>query len=59
MRRLVSRTIDTYGKHLRRLTNYLAEKSRMEKLEDIKSAHTKKFLLMKEEQECKPHYLRK
>ena len=50
MRRLVSRTIDTYGKHLRRLTNYLAEECQLEKLEDIKSAHIKKFLLMKEEQ---------
>ena len=55
VRRLVSRTIDTYGKHLRYLTDYLAEECQLEKLEDIKLAHTKKFLLMKEEQGCKPH----
>ena len=57
VRRLVPRTIDNYGKHLRYLTNYLAEECQLEKLEDIKSAHIKKFLLMKEEQGCKPHYI--
>ena len=34
VRRLVSRTIDNYGKHLRYLTNYLAEECQLEKLED-------------------------
>ena len=57
MRRLVPRTIDNYGKPLRYLTDYLAEECQLEKLEDIKLAHTKKFLLMKEEQGCKPHYI--
>ena len=57
VRRLVPRTIDNYGKHLRYLTNYLAEECQLEKLEDIKSTHIKKFLLMKEEQGCKPHYI--
>ena len=50
VRRLVPRTIDNYGKHLRYLTDFLAEECQLEKLEDIKSAHIKKFLLMKEEQ---------
>ena len=57
VRRLVPRTIDNYGKHLRYLTNYLTAEYQLEKLEDIKSAHIKKFLLMKEEQGCKPHYI--
>ena len=46
VRRLVPRTIDNYGKHLRYLTNYLAEECQLEKLEEVKSAHIKKFLLM-------------
>ena len=52
VRRLVPRTIDNYGKHLRYLTNDLAEECQLEKLEDIKLAYIKKFLLMKEEQGC-------
>ena len=50
VRRLVPRTIDNYGKHLRYLTDYLAEECQLEKLEDIKLAHTKKFLLMMKEE---------
>ena len=57
VRRLVPRTIDNYGKHLRYLTDYLTAEYQLEKLEEVKSAHIKKFLLMKEEQGCKPHYI--
>ena len=57
VRRLVPRTIDNYGKHLRYLTDYLTTEYQLEKLEDVKSAHIKKFLLIKEEQGCKPHYI--
>jgi len=57
VRRLVPRTIDNYGKHLRYLTDYLTAEYQIEKLEEVKSAHIKKFLLMKEEQGCKPHYI--
>ena len=57
VRRLVPRTIDNYGKHLRYLTDYLTAEYQVEKLEEVRSAHIKKFLLMKEEQGCKPHYI--
>ena len=42
VRRLVPRTIDNYGKHLRYLTDYLTEEYQLEKLEEVKSAHIKK-----------------
>ena len=51
------RTIDNYGKHLRYLTDDLTAEYQLEKLEEVKPAHIKKFLLMKEEQGCKPHYI--
>ena len=57
VRQLAPRTIENYGKHLRYLTDYLAEECLIEKLEDVKAAHIKKFLLMKEEQGRKPHYI--
>ena len=57
MRRLVLRTIGSFGKHLRCLTNYLTTEYKHEELEEMKSAYIKKFLLMKEEQGCKPHYI--
>ena len=55
VRQLAPRTIENYSKHLRYLTDYLAEECLIEKLEDVKAAHIKKFLLMKEEQGRKPH----
>ena len=57
VRKLAPRTIENYCKHLRYLTDYLTAEHAIEKLEDVKPAHLKRFLLMKEEQGRKPQYI--
>ena len=56
VRRLAKSTINNYGKHLSYLLHYLEEQE-ITRLEDISRVHIKQFLLIKEEQGCKPQYI--
>lgn len=56
VRRLAKGTINNYGKHLSYLLHYLEEQE-ITRLEDISRVHIKQFLLIKEDQGCKPQYI--
>lgn len=57
VRRLAEGTINNYDRHLRYLRDYLEAEHNVVVLEEIKPLHLKRFLLMKEEQGRKAHYI--
>ena len=57
VRRLSQGTIDNYDRHLRYLRQYLEDEYGIMRLEDVKPAHLKRFLLEKEELGRKPQYI--
>ena len=57
VRRLSQGTIDNYDRHLRYLRQYLEDEYGIMRLEDVKPAHLKRFLLEKEDLGRKPQYI--
>ena len=57
VRQLADKTIDNYSKQLGYLERYLRDEYAIVQLEDVTSAHIKRFLLEKEEQGRKPRYI--
>lgn len=57
VRRLAQGTIDNYDRHLRYMRRYLEDECGITRLEDVKPAHLKRFLLEKEDLGRKPQYI--
>ena len=57
VRRLSERTIENYNKQHLYLARYLSAAFDVQQLEEVRAAHIKRFLLEKEEQGRKPHYV--
>lgn len=57
VRRLAQGTIDNYDRHLRYMRCYLEDECGITRLEDVKPAHLKRFLLEKEDLGRKPQYI--
>ena len=57
VRRLSQGTIDNYDRHLRYMRRYLEDECGITRLEDVKAAHLKRFLLEKEDLGRKPQYI--
>ena len=58
VRRLSQGTIENYDRHLRYLRQYLEDEYGIMRLEDVKPAHLKRFLLEKEDLGRKPQYIK-
>ena len=56
VRRLAQGTIDNYDRQLRYMRRYLEDECGITRLEDVKPAHLKRFLLEKEDLGRKPQY---